>query len=109
MLVLKQTTDIQEILFLPRTFEYDRIAFTNEQNNTTVSHDVTPDYESYFAKAELELDLIEGQFYVMKVYGDDEVVYYGKVFCTNQDIEDYSINDGVYKDAPSTQNEYITV
>tara|TARA_Y100000401_G_C8326015_1_gene228380 strand:+ start:27600 stop:27956 length:357 start_codon:yes stop_codon:yes gene_type:complete len=54
--------------------------------------------------------LKEGTFYDLIVYGGnaDEVIYKDLIFCTDQNIEDYSINEGEYIEHEST-NEYIVL
>jgi len=43
----------------------------------------------------------------MTVKNGSNVVYKDKVFCTNQIIEDFSVNKDVYK-GYQTSNDYIT-
>ena len=48
----------------------------------------------------------ENKYYTIKVKNNDNVVYTGLAFCTNQNIEDYTINKDVYIEH-STNNEFI--
>ena len=50
--------------------------------------------------------LVQDRFYNFNVLNGSEIVYKGRIFCTDQVIKDYSINNGVYTQHEST-NEYI--
>jgi hypothetical protein len=52
------------------------------------------------------LDVKENKYYTVKVKNDNEVVYTGLAFCTNQTIEDYTINKDAYIQH-TTDNEFI--
>lgn len=107
MMILRETTDAQDLLFLPRQDLFNRIVIKNESTNEEEEHTVTAQSMDYFAYASLVLDLKEGNFYTMKVYQDQKEVYYGKIFCTNQVIEDYRITDGKFVQAPDSENKFI--
>ena len=56
--------------------------------------------------------LQENAFYNLKVYWRDDVfriVYKDRVFCTSQDINTYSINEGQYLTPTIDNNNYITI
>ena len=55
--------------------------------------------------------LIENNFYNLKVYfqNTNEIIYKDKIFCTNQDINSYSINSGKYIMPTINNNDYITI
>jgi hypothetical protein len=110
MIILKETTDEQELFFIPRSYVFDKIVFKNETTKVVQEYNVSPLRVDQYGYAELVLDLKEQEFYQLKVYSGTDVVYYDKVFCTNQDVNDYSINDGVYI-TPNTNddNEYATI
>jgi hypothetical protein len=49
---------------------------------------------------------VQDRFYNFNVLNGSEIVYKGRIFCTDQVVKDYSINNGVYTQHEST-NEYI--
>ena len=75
---------------------------TNE--STTISSDFYID--GYYLYTTATFDLIEGNFYTLSILNDTDVVYKDKIFCTNQVIANFSINDGQYV-ANQTTNDYI--
>jgi hypothetical protein len=88
----------------------------DDSNNTTETYDVTDVFEDeYYYSVEIDIldDLTEGKFYDFKLYSSmDELIYYDRVFATDQQTNNYSINkdsngDSKYIPHVST-NEYIT-
>jgi len=52
--------------------------------------------------------LVEGRFYKFDVLDGSSLIYRGKIFCTDQtDYDKYSVNDGVYTEEQSYDNEFI--
>ena len=60
----------------------------------------------YAATSNVIFNLVEGRFYVLSVLNGTEVIYKDKVFCTAQNVLNYSINKDVYT-SNVTENEYI--
>jgi hypothetical protein len=54
---------------------------------------------------------IENTFFTMKVYFDDteETIYKDRMFCTNQDIDTFNINENQYNFPNINNNNYITI
>ena len=50
--------------------------------------------------------LIQDNFYNLKVTNDNEVIYKDRIFCTDQPIVSFSVNNGQYVSS-STANEFI--
>jgi hypothetical protein len=42
------------------------------------------------------LTLVQGRFYTLTVLNGTDEVYRGRIFCTNQTVSEYSINNGEY-------------
>lgn len=88
----------------------------DDSNNTIESYDVTDVFEDeYYYSVEIDIldNLTEGKFYDFKLYSSmDELIYYDRVYATDQQTNSYSINkdsngDSKYTPHVST-NEYIT-
>lgn len=53
--------------------------------------------------------LTENRFYDLTITDGSAVIYKDRVFCTDQSISDYSVNDGVYTTENTYDNEYIII
>ena len=53
--------------------------------------------------------LTENRFYDLTITSGSSVIYRDKVFCTDQTISDYSVNDGVYTTENTYDNDYIII
>jgi len=53
--------------------------------------------------------LNEDNFYSIDVFdsSDDTLIFRGKIFCTNQENANYTINNGEYTEDDSKDNDYI--
>lgn len=114
-MVLKETTDPQEVKFIPRKYEPLTdvlVTLRDEQTNTSTTLVTSLVIDRYYVSFTEVLDLKEDRHYVMEITDNvidpqvEDFYYIAKVFCTNQD--DYSINDGQYQ-ARQTDNEYIVI
>jgi uncharacterized ubiquitin-like protein YukD len=137
MIILKPIATAQTLKFIGRFDNADSIILRDEQDNTEVTITADFDLDSYYLSSDIIFDLEEDRFYNLTVYKslisdyeervelDDgiiesleclaefntenrEIVYKDKIFCTSQDIDDYSINNGDYTQH-SSNNDYITV
>lgn len=106
MIILTTSTNAQEFKFIPRDYVADSIVLTDEQANTSTTIPATFTKDGYYLKADISFSLVEGRFYTFNALNSSKIVYKGRVFCTDQVIKDYSINNGVYTQHEST-NEYI--
>jgi hypothetical protein len=111
MKVLLETATPQVLSFIPR--EYLNIVnytLTNESTNVTTSF---TNIDAVTNGAYLELtevfDLKEGVFYNYDITNpnDNDLLYRGRIFCTNQDIDTFSMNKDEYIEDDSKNNEYI--
>lgn len=106
MIILTTSTNAQELKFIPRDYAADSIVLTDEQANTSTTISATFTKDGYYLKADISFSLVEGRFYNFKALNGSNIVYKGRIFCTDQVVKDYSINNGVYTQHEST-NEYI--
>lgn len=107
MIVL--TTDItpQTFVFIPRNSSFDTVEITDEQTNVMVSIDTYTHTEGdYYDTLEAEFNLVENHFYNLVIKDGTAIVYRDKIFCTNQPLVTFSVNNGQYV-SNSTTNEFI--
>ena len=106
MIILKEQEEEQSLKFIPRTYKATSIVLVNEMTNESTT--ITPDFyiDSYYLFTSATFDLKEGNFYTLSILNDNDVVYKDKIFCTNQVIANFSINDGQYV-ANQTTNDFI--
>ena len=106
MIVLRPVQTEQNIKFIPREYEATRLVLIDESTNTEIEIVGTFTKVKYYLSADLVFSLIEGRYYTLTVYNNDNIIYKDKVFCTDQNVLNYSINKDVYT-SNVTDNEYI--
>ena len=108
MIILKPIETAQTLKFIGREDVCDSIVLRDEQDNTEVT--ITEDFSlsKYYLTADIIFSIQEGRFYNLTAYNGTTIVYKDKIFCTSQEIDDYSINDGGYTEH-SSNNDYITL
>jgi len=131
MIILKEQGGVQTIKFIPRIYSADILVLRNETTNVSITYNPTFTTDGYYLKCDLVLDLKENTFYNLTVLksnftadnniitvdsdiltadmtefnGQDFVVYKDKIFCTNQNKDDYTVNKNQYV-ANATTNEF---
>lgn len=111
MIILTTSVNAQELKFIPREYVASSIVITDQDTNTPVTYTgVTFTIDRYYLKGDVIFSpvLIEGRFYTLKILNGTTVVYRDMIFCTDQTISTYSINDGVYTKHETT-NEYVVL
>jgi len=109
MIILQESASAQTIKFIPRALACDTLVVEDEATNTAITHlGIVPDIDRYYLEVSTVFTLVEGRSYTLKVLNGSDVVYKDKIFCTNQDIEDYSINDGEYVDH-ETNDDFVII
>ena len=98
MIILQESNTSQTFKCIPRYYEADTVTLRNETTGEELEYNVTSVQTDYFLEVTATFDVKENTFYTIKVFDGLEIVYRDRVFCTNQTISDYSVND----------NEYIT-
>jgi hypothetical protein len=87
---------------------YNKLQITDEQTNITTELNIISSYAGeYYHTITSEFNLIEGHFYMIRVYRDSttQTRFLGKVFCTDQSLP-YKITDGIYNQK-QTDNDFI--
>lgn len=94
MKVLTTSTSAQQLEIIPRSYPSTiTIKLRNEITNevTTISSVSTTTVKGYL-RFSTAYDLEESFFYELTILEGSSVIYKDKIFCTNQDIAEYSVN-----------------
>jgi hypothetical protein len=111
MLILKDYTYSQNFKFMPRSEKVALMVFTDELTN--IEHTIenpTLVKDRYYLQLEIDETfdfLVDGHTYRLDCYDSEGVpLYRDKIMCTNQEIKDYTINNGDYV-ANHTSNDFV--
>jgi hypothetical protein len=109
MKVLTTSESAQEMYIVPRSYASTiNIKLRNESTNeVTTINSVSTTTDKGYLRFSTIYDLLEGYFYELTILEGSSVIYKDKVFCTDQTISDYSVNDGEYITEDSYDNDYI--
>lgn len=107
MIVLQELATSQEFRIIPRQLAATSMVITNELTDVSTTYAITPTIDRYYLVIDEIVVLEENNFYTLTVLDTTDVVYKGKIFCTNQTIPTYTPNNNEYTTYPST-NDYIT-
>lgn len=106
MIVLNTSTLPQTFSYIPRDIP-DSMTLRDDQVNEIISVDIlSQTIGDYINTITASFDLIEGHFYDLVLYKNTEIVYKDKIFCTDQNIVDFSVNNGEYT-SNTTSNTFI--
>jgi len=108
MIILTTSTSLQEFKFIPRVFSADKLTVRDEQTNVSVDFISVFTQDGYYLKSDISFSLNEGRYYEVTVFNSTDIVYKDKIFCTDQTIEGYSINNGIYN-THTSNNDYIVI
>jgi hypothetical protein len=106
MIILKQSNLVQEIKFIPRLLQATGFTLRNEITNETTSFTETFTVSDYYLTTSTVFNLKEFTYYNLTVLNGNDIVYKGRIFCTNQIIKDYTVNQNEYVQNV-TNNEFI--
>jgi len=107
MIVLQETASEQTFSFIPRTEVYDSMFLRDDQNNTEVEVTINSSVQGdYYHTISAIFDLKQGRFYDLVLKDGIEIVYKDRIFCTNQSVVTYSVNDGQYT-SHTSNNDFI--
>ena len=107
MIILNTSTNDQTFVFIPRSHTFDYVGITDEQTGvTTQITGYTHTVGDYYDTLEAEFNLVENHFYDLVVVNGAVVVYKDRIFCTNQNVNTFTVNNGQYV-SNSTTNEFI--
>lgn len=97
MIILRQSEEAQTVKFIPsRLSNANKLVLTNETTNEVVNYDIECFDESFYKTFTQILNLEQDHFYTADFFLDDVLAHKDRVFCTNQDVDTFSVNNGVY-------------
>jgi hypothetical protein len=107
MIVLTTSTTMQEFKVTPRGGFFDTLVILDELEGveTTIPILSSTEFEYYYT-IQAEFELKENRFYVLKLYSGSNLLFYDKIYCTDQTPQDYKILKDEFIE-PSTDNEFI--
>ena len=118
MLILTESLSSQSFTVIPRSYtatstvikeEGADVSATYSSTFTRVDYNDTLDTEGTYLKIAGIIALEEYKFYSIEVLNGTDVIYKDRIYCTNQTIADFSINNGEYVVAPTTDNTFIVI
>ena len=106
MIVLTTSTSAQTFSFIPRDTPTSMV-ITDDQTNVPATIAITSQTSgNYVNTITADFDLIEGHFYDLVLYKNTDIVYKDRIFCTDQNIVSFSVNNGEYT-SNTTSNTFI--
>jgi hypothetical protein len=111
MHILQVSASPQAIVIIPRTFPASvTIALIDESTNTTATPAVTAASANGFMTLTGTFVLVNNRFYGLKVFASGNLIYRDRVFVTSQtDYEKFTVNQNVYTEETSYNNDYIII
>ena len=116
MTILEPTSSAQSIKVWPRDSSFSiatgTLSLVNENTNEALSVNVVSatNNNGYLALSVTTTagDLYEGGYYILTLKnGQGDILFRGRVFCTAQVPDEYSLNDGEFTFAPALDNQFI--
>ena len=84
------------------------VELIDESTNTTATPSMTVVSLNGFMTLSGTLSVVDGRYYNLAIKDGLELIYRGRCFVTSQtDFPKYSVNEGVYTEEASYNNEYI--
>lgn len=101
MTILQSTTDSQTLNFIPREYTAGTtytISIKDETTNTEVFTSTATTFTAvdYYLQYSSVFTLVENTMYMLEVKDGTNVTFKDKIFCTNQNVTTYSVNDNEY-------------
>lgn len=113
MIVLQKSNSNQTFSFIPRSYVSGTtytIKIVNETTNKEVYSDTATTFiqEDYYYQHTDTFTLVEDTTYTLEIKAGNSLIYRDKIFCTNQTISSYSVNNTDYTQH-SDDNEFIVL
>jgi len=111
MIVLQTSDSDQTFSFIPRSYVSGTtytIKIKNESTNTEVFSNTATTFAEveYYYQYTDTFTLVEDTMYTLEIKAGSELIFRDKIFCTNQTISSYSVNNEEYT-VQSEDNEFI--
>jgi len=115
MIILQNSSSSQTINFIPREYVASdsniyNISIINETTNKSVYDEDTNVFtlNDYYYQYSDVFTLVEDTFYTLTIKKSGNVIYKDKIFCTNQTVTNYSVNNNEYEPQETT-NDFIVL
>lgn len=115
MIILQNSSSSQTINFIPREYEVSgsniyNISIINETTNKSVYDEDTNAFtlNDYYYQYSDVFTLVEDTFYTLTIKKSGNVIFKDKIFCTNQTVTNYSVNNNEYEPQETT-NDFIVL
>lgn len=106
MIVLTTSNTAQTFSFIPRDTPITMV-LTDDQTNTPVTVAITSQTSGdYVNTITATFALLEGRFYDLVLFKNSAIVYKDRIFCTDQNIVNFSVNSGQFT-SNTTANTFI--
>ena len=105
MIILKEQEAAQNLYATIDGLEADAIVLRDEETNTEETIECVFSIDKYYAVTNLVFPIKQNKFYTLTILNGTDVVYKDKIFCTNQIIEDFTVNENQYIENVTT-NEF---
>ena len=107
MIILQEVGTAQSFSFIPRSDSYNTLQITDEQTGVTSNVTITSSVVGqYYHTITATFSLKENHYYTLTLKQNTNIVYKDKVFCTNQSIPTFSVNNGQYI-VNTSNNDFI--
>jgi len=113
MIILQESSSAQNMNFIMRSFTsgatYNVVIKDEQKNKEIYNKNVTTITEVlYFNRLNAIFNVKQDNFYTLTIKSGETIVLKDKIFCTNQALTDYSINNAQYE-SNTTTNEFIFI
>jgi len=115
MIILQDLNSSQTISFIPRSYSSTETYSVNikseTENSSVYTQNHTGDFSltQYYRQLTAIFNLKQDNFYNIEIKdSSSNIIYKDKIFCTNQTVSDYSVNNGNYV-THSSNNEFIII
>jgi hypothetical protein len=108
MIILREQSTAQTLNAIIYGSDADTIVLRDEETNIETEIECVFSISKYFVTTSVIFPIKENKYYTLTIKDstrNDNVVYRDKIFCTNQNLETYSINKDAYVEHVTT-NEY---
>ena len=107
MIILREQETAQTLNAIIYGSNADTIVLRDEETNIETEIECVFSIYKYYATTSVILPIKENKYYTLSIKdtSTDSIVYRDKIFCTNQNLERYSINNEQYVQHTTT-NEY---
>jgi hypothetical protein len=107
MIILQEVGTPQSFSFIPRQDTYNTLQITDEQTGVTTNVTITTNVVGqYYNTITATFSLKQNHYYTLTLKQNTDVVFKDKVFCTNQSIPTFSVNNGQYI-VNTSNNDFI--